>query len=176
MLWDLNNGNFIQLLDSIKDYQGSIAISPDGKTLVECCSEFLKVWDLNQRTIVKKMYGYFSHPIFSNNGTILSVNANSTTNYRTSDWSPLYSLNTYAFGNAFSPGDSIQVIVTGAGYQIRMLRVADGSTIRTISDEGKTIFFIAFLPDGKTFLTVSPDGEVKIRSTFALISQWGEVP
>lgn len=59
-LWDLNNGNLLQLLDSIPDNWRNIAISPDGKTLVECSSFFLTVWDLNRRTIVKTMYGNFS--------------------------------------------------------------------------------------------------------------------
>jgi WD40 repeat protein len=176
-LLDLNEGTFLQLLDSIPNNTGSFVLSPDGKTLVVCSDRFLKVWDLTLYTLQVKLDGNFNGPIFNNDGTILSVNilyppnGRVAINYRTSDWTRLYSLNMGVVGNAFSPDDSVQ-IAFAEDSQIKMFLLTDGSIIRTINSEGKSISFISFFPDGETFFTISSDGEVKIRSTTVLIGGW----
>lgn len=177
VLWDLYNAKIIKELES-NPYSVNITISPDGKTLIVCGRYSFDIWDLDQRKMVKSIYGYFYDALFNHRGTVLSVTAAESDtygkiggNYFTSDWALMY--NTMGvLERAFSPDDSLELFVSENKTKLNLILVNNGKIISTFSSEGKSVQFVSFFSDGERFFTISSEGEVKICSTTILVYQW----
>jgi WD40 repeat protein len=173
-LWNLTDGSFVQLLDTINSYLNTstwdVAISPSANILVALSIRSMKIWNLDTKQINYTLSGHFYHPVFNQAGSRLMVNYNNrATSYRTSDWIPVYSLDTAQTVVAFSPNDSL--LAFADLNIVRIARGSDGSLLQSIYAHSGSILSIVFFPTGQQFASSSSDGTTKIWS-LSQVEQW----
>jgi WD40 repeat protein len=169
-LYQYDNGSFLQTLDSMKYDSWDVAINPNSNILIAGSYQYLSQWDLNQRSLQKKINGSFLGLAFNKEGTILAVNASDVlTNYRVSDWTIIYSFGKYGYSTTFSPDGSLQLI--GDKNSICIIDVSHGNVIQTLAAHTDVVDALAFFPDGKTFASGSWDTTIKVWS-LSLTEQW----
>ncbi len=156
--WGLPDG---MLLRSFGDGQGSdLVFSPDGDTLVVGWAGTASVWRVGDGSPVRELeqsYSLYDVAISHDGQTIAgSNNRYNVAFWRTQDGSRISTEVPYGLMIAFSADD--QIIAVGYSSQVRLVRLSDGLTLRTLTLSGDAVADLMFSPDGKTLLTVGSYG------------------
>jgi WD40 repeat protein len=161
MLWDVSNGQQLEMYGIGSDRVTSVVIAPDSKTIL--------LSDYN-RTVVEfdgSSGGNFSGPsevtsvaVASNGKTILTGNENKTAilwDAASGDVQRTFSGHTARVTSvAFAPNG--KTILTGSWDKTAILwDVASGQAVRIFRGHADHVTSVAFAPDGKTILTGSDD-------------------
>lgn len=178
-IWDFNTCNFIKYLDT-SSASFTIAINPDGKTMISSNNHAILVWNLLQLALTNSINAPYTYlPVYNHSGSMLSVsgsysNENGFTDYcaatyRTTDWGVQYIIKDPPWGMAFSPNDSLLLIADRT--VIKVVNANTGNIIRTISGySGLSIQFVGFHPNGKIIYTCW-ENTIKVWSS-NLVDQW----
>ncbi len=172
-LFQYINGNFLQNIDSTRYGSWGLATSSRNNIMIACSNEYIKQWDLNTLSFLRLLNQYYIGPVLNNDGSIVSVTTTSVPStclsLRTSDWSILYSFGQYVSSKTYSPDGSTLLI--GDQNIIRVINVADGKVIQSLSAHSDIISGLVYFPDGKTFASGGFDESIKIWSVNQAI-QW----
>lgn len=103
---------------------------------------------------------------FSPDSSILASGSRDTTIrlWRVSNWTQMRAIagpgNAGSAELAFSPDGSI--LASGTGYEVQLLRVADGTLMRTLKGNMGLVRSVTFSPDGLTITTGSNDPKARL--------------
>ena len=157
-LWSVADG---MLQRSFGAGQGlDLAFSPDGEMLVVGQAGTASVWRAGDGSPVRELeqsYSLYDVAISHDGQTIAgSNNQANVVFWRTQDGSRISTAVPNGLMIAFSADD--QIIAVGYGSQVRLVRLSDGLTLRTLTLSGDYVADLMFSPDGKALLTVGSYG------------------
>jgi WD40 repeat protein len=154
----------------------SIAVTPDGAGLLTAGSgdNTLKLWTLDDATLVRTLTAHYGMPIavaIAPGGEVAAsvgepVFGQPDTGIKLWNLSTGDLLQTLptdfqtGFSVAFSPDGTL--LAAGLGYDVWVIRVADGAVLRKLTGHEWFVFGLAFSPDGTTLASASGDGTIKL--------------
>jgi WD40 repeat protein len=170
-MWDTTTGqSLVPLHISDMTWSWSVAIGPDGFTLVVAGDFGLQVWipgsNEHLEATLDSMEKY-SRVAFSPTAPLLAaVGSQSITVWETSKWTQVASFvcdEVYDMGLAFSP-DGTLLAAGGVDGTVRIWGTATWEPLRTITGhaEDKWVTRVAFSPDGRLLASASTDGTVRV--------------
>jgi WD40 repeat protein len=164
------NDNF-SLAYSLSAYQDrvkSVAISPDGQTLVSGSNDKnIKVWRLSNGKLLRTLSGHresvWSVAISPDGQTLVSGSDDNTIKvWRLRDGKLLRTLSgdqNWVSSVAISP-DGQTLVSAGLDKTIKVWRLRDGKLIRILSGDQSSVRSVVISPDGQTL--VSTDNNIKV--------------
>ncbi|HLP89637.1 MAG TPA: caspase family protein [Nostocaceae cyanobacterium] len=186
-LWDIPTGTLqttLKVDDWIVLSVWSIALSPDGQTLVSSHhpDSSVKIWDLKTQTLRHTLRGHVwevNSVAFSSDGkTVASGSSDSNIKlWNICTGRQIYNLNGPANSHvglvksffsdnivytvAFSPDG--QTLASGGEKQpIKLWRLSNGELKTMLTRHSTDVYTVAFSPDGKTLASGSADGTIRI--------------
>ena len=171
-LWQIGTDREIRTLTGHTSGVASVAISPDGQTLVSSGISYdntIKLWQISTgrqtRTFTAHTSGVYSVAISSDGQTIASGGEDKTVRlWRLDTGDHLRTLAGHSSkitSVVFSPNQ--QVLVSGSDDKtIRLWHVNSGELIRTLTGHSKEVTSVAFSPDGQTLASSSVDNTIKL--------------
>ncbi len=172
-VYQYQTGTILVDLDSAKYGSWQLAASPADDRITACSYLNLNEWETGKRFLRKSIVEHYSSPVYSPQGSFLSVNSTSspyvTTLFRTSDWNKVYTVNGNSSPTAFSPDETLHLI--GDKNYLRMVNTISGSAVNSFAAHTNPITAIAFFQDGRLFATGSRDQTIKIWS-LSQTEQW----
>ncbi len=164
----------VQLLQGHSDWVNSLAISPDGQTLVSGSRDkTIKIWQLSTGKELQTLVGHtgsvFSVTISPDGQTLASASEDTTIKL----WQLGTGRRLRTLGNRFS-GHSHwvnslaispdgQVLVSGSTDKtIKLWRLSKGRELQTLEQHSDAVRSVAISPDGQVLVTGSTDKTVKI--------------
>ncbi|MDJ0514769.1 MAG: GUN4 domain-containing protein [Trichodesmium sp. MO_231.B1] len=160
----------IRSLTGHNDWVRSVAISPDGETIVSSSyDKTIKVWDLPTGSLKGTLDDYntrvFSVTISPDGKTIVSGSADGTIQV----WDlvtgtlkgTLTGHSNSVYSVVISP-DNQNIISGSADGTIRVWDLTTGTSKTPIRAHGNAVYSVAISPDGKTIVSGSGDGRIKV--------------
>jgi WD40 repeat protein len=147
-----------------------VAFHPSGERLVTTTSQAMQQWDARRRTPLQTLQALGkrepSGARYSADGKLLLVefqfdHSVSVFEAETGRMDRNYDLPTEIYDSHLSP-DSRQFAAVLGTNQILVVERATGARLFTLLGSGKTILSVAYAPDGRTLLTTSADGDVRL--------------
>jgi len=165
-LFEFQSGRFIRNLDSTQYGGWGLAASPKSNVMVACSYLHLSEWNMDTRTVKKRIFEVFSGPMYSNDGTLLAVTTVDAYSickvFNTSDWTVRYTYDKYVMSTTFSPDGRTQLI--GDLNKIQMIDVLTGKVVQTLAAHSNRVVALEYFQDGDTFASGSWDNTIKIWS------------
>jgi hypothetical protein len=152
----------------------SLAISPDGKTVINGTYRTVMVWDVASRTC-RATFASDLHPgvvALSPDSKTVAITAAKPTDVTLWDLASS-ALRVTLSGHSCAPSTAAfspdgKTVVTGSQHGTVMLWDAVSGTCRaTLSGHNECVFAVAFSPDGKTLVTTSSDNTSKLWDLFS---------
>ncbi|MEZ2286042.1 protein kinase [Microcoleus sp.] len=166
----LENVSLVKTLTGHSDWVRSVAISPDGQTLVSGGGDnTIKIWNLATGNLIRTLSGHsstvFSVAISPDGQTLVSGSVDKTIkiwNLATGNLiRTLSGHSSTVFSVAISPDG--QTLVSGSyDNTIKIWNLATGNLIRTLSGHSYSVPDVAISPDGQTLVSGSVDDTIKI--------------
>ncbi|MCU0453551.1 MAG: hypothetical protein MUE68_07810 [Bacteroidetes bacterium] len=164
-VWNIANGSLVANIDTLQPtIPRSTAVSPNGRLLASCWGYGIIVWDLAAGNVVFMSYGAMASPLFSRDGSILSVGLPpKRLNLSTTTWT---TINEFPAGwesgmTAFGP-DGTSQLVAESNF-IHVVHLPDGRIERTLSEHERSVVFLGYLSDGSV-MSLDEGNAVKIWS------------
>jgi len=160
----------INTLTGHRDWIRSVAISPDGQTIVSSSYDrTIKVWDLATGSLKRTLSGNSAQVVFvtiSPDGqTIFSGNVDGTIKVWDLATGTLKSTLTghtnSVYSLAISP-DGQTFVSSSADGTIKVWDLASGSLKNSINAHSNAVYSVAVSPDGKTIVSGSGDRRIKV--------------
>ena len=166
----LENVSVVCTLTGHSKYVYSVAISPDGQTLVSGSSDYtIKIWELSTGQLLRTLTGH-SEPVWSvaispDGQTLVSGSWDGTIKiWQLSTGKLLHTLtghSTLVLSVAISPDG--QTLVSGSHENtIKIWQLSTGQLLRTLTGHSEAVWSVAISPDGQTLVSGSWDGTIKI--------------
>ena len=164
----VENTSLVNTLIGHTDQVTSVAISPDGQTLVSGSEDHtIKIWQMSTGTLVRTLghsQGVTSVAISPDGQKLFSGSRDRTikiwqlstgtlTRILRSNSGPVASV-------AISPDG--QTLVSGGGNTIEIWQLSTGTLVRTLTGHSRWIRSVAISPDGQTLVSGSLDNTIKI--------------
>ena len=158
--WDLASGRQIRKFEGELDFIDSVALAPDGKTALSGDThQKLKLWDLDSGREIKEFAMHNSGEI---NSIALAPDGKSALSGVSDSTLRLWDLT--------SGGEikEVEARVTtfnspfDRGKIVKLRSVANGREIKKFEGHSDTVNSVSILPDGKTALSGSTDGTIRL--------------
>lgn len=178
VIWNLETGEPVKTLTMTDDRVHSLAISPDGQTLVSGGRENINIWNLKTGEVVETLKGHEQEVdllSISNNGRILASSGSSDKtiniwNLRTGKLINTLSVDVRIDSLAISPDGRILVIGSGEYRSpgntfiltIKIYNLETGELLKTLTGHKNGVYSLAISPDGQTLVSGSRDSTIKI--------------
>ena len=166
----LENVSLVKTITGHSDLVRSVAISPDGQTLVsDSVDNTIKIWNLATGNLIRTLSGHsyqvYSIPISPDGQTLVSGDIDNTIkiwNLATGNLIRTLSGHSHWVDSvAISPDG--QTLVSGSiDDTIKIWNLATGNLIRTLSGHSNDVMSVAISPDGQTLVSGSVDNTIKI--------------
>ncbi len=170
-LWDARSGKPVRAFPGHTRRVGSVAVTPDGRSVVSGGDGTVKVWDLASAALLQTIPADASQVTsvaVSRDGTMI---ASAGFDGTAKTWSlpsgaPLKKFD-HSSGHGrvlsvvFSP-DGVTLATAGDDKTAKVWDVASGRLIRTLTGHTAALDVVAFAPDGQEIATGSDDHTVKI--------------
>jgi WD40 repeat protein len=153
----------------------SVAISPDGQTLVSgSMDKTIKVWRLSDGKLLRTLSGHRvsvnSVAISPDGQTLVSGSMDKTIKvWRLSDGKLLHTLSGHRVSVNFVASTPVEIspngqtLVSGSyDKTIKVWRLRDGQLLRTLSGHQDRVLSVAISPDGQTLVSGSKDKTIKV--------------
>ena len=187
-IWDIESRKLLHTMSGHSDCIYSVAASPDGKLIASTSYDKLaKLWDVSTgkeiRTLKDHIDAVFA-AAFSPDGKWLATGSQdrSVKIWDVASGERLYTLSDAADGItslAFAPSGK-QLAAGGYDKTIYVWNLTDksGTLAHTLIADEDTILQMVWAPDGKTIITSSADGSIRVRDAVSLdpISVFGNQP
>uniref|UniRef100_A0AAU3GY66 Serine/threonine protein kinase n=1 Tax=Streptomyces sp. NBC_01401 TaxID=2903854 RepID=A0AAU3GY66_9ACTN len=172
-VWDVTSGRVVRTFDGPPGGKGqegfvqSLALSPDGKTLVGSMPEGLYTWDLGSGKRLGIQKGQFSGPLAFSPDAELLVTAFPL---KLRDFPSLKAVATIdsefnsSQTSTFSPDSQILAIAERNG-PVRLWNVATRQNVVTLKGHKDSVVSLAFQPGGSALASGSEDGTVRLWDT-----------
>jgi len=166
----LENVSLFKTLTGHSDLVISVAISPDGQTLVSGSSDkTIKIWNLATgdliRTLSGHSYSVWSVAISPNGKTLVSGSSDKTIkiwNLATGNLIRTLSGHSSLVSSVAISPDGQTLVSSSGDKTIKIWNLATGNLIRTLSGHSDLVISVAISPDGKTLVSSSVDKTIKI--------------
>ncbi|MEG4326884.1 serine/threonine-protein kinase [Microcoleus sp. herbarium5] len=166
----LENVSLVKTLTGHSKWVQSVAISPDGQTLVSGSEDrTIKIWNLATGNLIRTLSGHSiwvrSVAISPDGQTLVSGGGDKTItiwNLATGNLIGTLSGHSDSVSSvAISPDG--QTLVSGSEDKtIKIWNLAAGNLIRTLSGHSNSVLSVAISPDGQTLVSGSEDNTIKI--------------
>lgn len=167
--WDLETEKFVRSLDHYGPVW-SVAMSPDGKTMVSGSGDTLvRIWDVDSGILIYNLFYHFNivyAVAFAPNGKTFATGSEDTTikivDLETGNL--IHSLLGHTQGVrtlAISP-DSTKLVSGSYDDTIKIWNLETGELINTLEGHSNDVIDVAISPDGKFIASGSKDNTVKI--------------
>ena len=162
----LENVSVVRTLTRHFDSVNSVAISPDGQTLVSGSRDkTIKIWQLSTgrelRTLTGHSNGVSSVAISPDGQTLVSASIDKTIKiWQLSTGQELRALTGhYGSVNSVAISPDGQTLVTGSNYVtiINIWQLSSGQLLRTLTGHSDGVYFVAISPDGQTLVSGGSD-------------------
>ena len=156
----LENVSVIHTLTGHSDWVFSVAISPDGQTLVSGSRDnTIKIWQLNTGRELRTLTGHsgyvISLAITPDGQTLVSGSGDKTIKiWQLSTGQELRTLtghSSYVASVAISPDG--QTLVSGSDKTIKIWQLSTGQLLRTLTRHSDSVDALAISPDGQTLVS-----------------------
>ncbi|WP_017715215.1 WD40 repeat domain-containing serine/threonine-protein kinase [Kamptonema formosum] len=169
-IWNLDTGTLQKTLTGHTDWVFSVAISPDGKTLVSSSRDnTIKIWNLETGTLQKTLTGHTdwvnSVAISPDGKTLVSGSNDNTIKIWNPDTGTLQNTLTGHTDDvnsvAISP-DGKTLVSGSSDSTIKIWNPDTGTLQNTLTGHTDGVQSVAISPDGKTLVSGSGDNTIKI--------------
>ena len=166
----LENVSLVKSLTGHSDYVWSVAISPDGQTLVSGSDDnTIKIWNLATGNLIRTLSGHsgwVKSVVISPDGQTLVSGSDDNTikiwNLATGNLIRTLSGHSGWVKSVVISPDG-QTLVSGSDDNtIKIWNLATGNLIRTLSGHSLYVNSVAISPDGQTLVSGSADSTIKI--------------
>lgn len=177
-IWDVQSHQLLKTMVGHKDSIYSVAWSPDGKLLASgSYDKMVKLWDATTGKELKNLQDHIDAVFavaFSPDGKHL---ASGSQDRSVKIWDIATGQRLYTLGDATDGLTSIAYSPSGkqiaaAGYDktiyIWQVGDSDGHLLRSLIADEDSILALAWTPDGKTLITSSSDGSIRVREAATL--------
>ncbi|GAB4276669.1 MAG: hypothetical protein Fur0025_02020 [Oscillatoriaceae cyanobacterium] len=145
-IWNLENGQLLRTLRGHVWAVESVAISPDGQTVVSgSLDSNIKIWNLKNGQLIQTLNGPADSP-FS----------------MVQSWFSSHSI----WSIAISP-DGTRLASGGAEQPIKIWNLKTGKQSNILEGHSDTVLTVAFSPDGKSLASGAADGTIRIWDLLA---------
>ena len=167
---DYENISIAHNLNGHSSYVNTLAISPDGQTLVSgSADKTIKIWNLSTGQEIRTLTGH-SNPvntlaISSDWQTLVSGSADKTIKiWNLSTGQEIRSITgNFSYVNALAISPDGQTLVSGnADKAIKIWNLSTGQEIRTLIGHSSYVDCLVISPDGQTLVSGSADKTIKI--------------
>ena len=162
ILWDVASGRELRAFSGHTEKVTSVAFSPDGTMVVSASSDnTVKLWAVASGQLLNtldKNLKLARFVAFSPDGKmIISGGASKIKLWLVKDGKELFTLSGLsATSIAFSP-DGNTLVLGSFDHTVKLLDVASGELLRTLSGHSSSVTSVAFSSDGKTVVSGSWD-------------------
>ena len=163
-LWDVATGERRDTLTGHTDWIRSVAFSPDGTTLASGSWSELRLWDVTTGEMLNTLTGhtaYVAGVAFIPDGRTLASAGNTLLLYDASTGERRRQIFTSSNSVVFSP-DGSTLAIGSSDKTIKLLDVATGEMLNTLTGHTESVFSVAFSPDGRTLASASFDKTVRL--------------
>ncbi|WGV26771.1 protein kinase domain-containing protein [Halotia branconii] len=169
-LWNLETGKQIRTFIGHSSWINSVAISPDGKTLVSGSSdETIKLWNLETGEQIRTFTGHSesvnSVAISPDGKTLVSGSSDETIklwNLETGEQIRTFTGHSESVNSVAISPDSKTLVSGSSDETIKLWNLETGEQIRTFTGHSDPVNSVAISPDGKTLVSGSSDETIKI--------------
>ncbi|OCR01371.1 hypothetical protein BCD67_23240 [Oscillatoriales cyanobacterium USR001] len=166
----LENVSLVKTLTGHSDLVRSVAISPDGQTLVSgSLDKTIKIWNLATGNLIRTLEGHsnsvFSVAISPDEQTLVSGSDDNTIkiwNLATGNLIRTLEGHSHWVWSVAISSDG-QTLVSGSDDNtIKIWNLTTGNLIRTLEGHSNWVYSVAISPDGQTLVSGSGDNTIKI--------------
>ncbi len=162
-LWDVATGRDLRTLAGHSDGIGSIAFSPDGRTIATTSwDKTAKLWDVASGAELRAFAGRYT-AVFSPDGRTLASGSDDQTiklwDVATGAELRALAAQSYVGSIAFSPNG--KTLVGSADNRIKVWDVESGAELRTL-EHSPLVRSVAFSPNGRTVASAGHDQTIKL--------------
>ncbi len=162
-IWNLHTGELLHTLDESTDSSKymSVAISPDGQTLISSWNKVIKIWNLSTGELLRTLKG-------ESDIAAIAVSPVSQILVSSDDRTiKLWNLATGELLRTFSGASGVkaifispdgQTLVSNTDREIKLWNLQSGELLRTFNRYSGFVHSVAISPDGQTLASGTSDG------------------